>query len=247
MTQARYHDLTIRPEILHDIPLATFYLRADPSVMKAALPEGLVPAPNGRLILNIWSQDDPNETTGFGGFGPMGIAYLAIEVAEKSGRTSDGKARFPARFWKRHWCNYEPARRYAAMASGLQILPGSPSATVEGSQLRGRLELDGEVVNEVSANLDLTSHQSTSGYSVYCASRENRAGELEIAEFEIPWVGKSFSASDGKVVMSPVQANPAITLLGGSQPEVLSVGFRRMTLVPYLASAARCSSEAVTT
>jgi len=239
MEDGRYPDLHVIPQILRDVPLATFYLAADPSVA-SLLPDGLSLAPDGRIVLNMWSHSDARETTGFGGLGAMGIAYFAVEVAGEGGATTDGKTKFPARCWMQHWSNYAPARAYAAKASGLIILPGQPNVTIVGDRLTGSLELEGRKVISASATVGSERLGVQSGFSVYHAQRVGQDGSAEVARYDVPWVGDSYSAENPAVTLSfGVEDHPAYALFGGRAPTVLGVTFRRMTLVPYLASAAR--------
>ena len=234
-----YRDLQVVPQILRNVPLATFYLAADPALTVSLLPEGLSPAPNGRIVLNMWSHSDPRETTGFGGFGAMGIAYLAVEVAGEQGATTDGKTAFPARCWMQHWCNYEPARAYAAKTSGLTILPGQPNVTIAGDRLTGVLELGGRIVISASATVGSEPQGVQSGFSIYHAPRTGPDGAAQVARYVVPWVGDSYLAESPAVALSFDAQAPANALFGGQPPTVLGVTFRRMTLVPYLASVAR--------
>lgn len=85
-----YTALAIRPQIVRDAPLLTFLLSGDSSALRRCVPSPLSPHPAARIILNMWFVPDPEDTTGFGEPGPIGIAYLAAEVGGEEGLTADG-------------------------------------------------------------------------------------------------------------------------------------------------------------
>lgn len=242
-----YPDRPVRPELVRNARLLTVFLEADPAVAGALLPKGLTPLPDGRIVLNMWSHDDPNEITGFGGFGPMSVSYLAVEVAGREGASADGAIRFPGRFWVHHWSSFDRARDYAAAASGLRIRPGETAVRIDNNQFMAELVVDGRRQIMASAQIGEELLGTMSGHSIYYAERIAADGSSEVAQFEIPWVSDAFEAKSAVVEFSFGDGSPEWRLVGHSQPTVLGVMYRRITLVPYLAQRVGTSSQVDTT
>jgi hypothetical protein len=186
-------------------------------------------------VLNMWSHEDPNEITGFGGFGPMGVSYLAVEVAGREGASADGTVRFPGRFWLSHWSSFGQARDYAGAASGLRIRPGITTVRITDDKFTAELVVDGRRTIVASAQIGRALLRTMSGHSIYYAERAATDGGTEVAQFEIPWVADAFDAKSPAVEFAFDEETPEWRLVGEQRPTVLGVAFRRITLVPYLA------------
>jgi len=230
-----YPDRPIRPELIRNANLLTVFLEADPAAVGARLPSGLSPRPDGRVVLNVWSHDDPNQMTGFGGLGPMSVCYLAVEVAGQDGASADGSVHFPGRFWVHHWSSSDRARAYALAASGLLISPGETTVEIVDDRFIARLVVDGRTQIAASARIGRQMLGTMSGYSIYYAERDNGEGGAEVAQFEVPWVSDAFDAESASVEFLFEDGAAPWRLVGNRQPTVLGVSYRRITLVPYLA------------
>ena len=77
--------------------------------------------------------------------------------------------------------------------------------------------------------------RTTSGYSIYYAQREAVEGGFQVARFEVPWISDAYEALDPHVELSFSSQASALSVVSNGCPEIKSVSFRRMTLVPYLA------------
>ncbi|MGN6584816.1 MAG: hypothetical protein ACTHJV_14045 [Rhizobiaceae bacterium] len=231
-----YSCLTVAPQIIHDAPLLTIVLSSKPERLHARIPSPLRPHPDGRLILNMWALSDPRQTTGFGAPGPVGVSYLAAEVAGPEGASNDGAVRFPGRVWLEHWSSSEAARAYARAASGLEINAGETEHRVEGDRLTACLRLDGRIVIEARARVGTQKLGLRAGHSVYYGERTAGDGGREVARFDVPWVAEGFPADDPEVAFDFEPNAGATELVDNGAQTVIAVSFRRMTLVPYLAS-----------
>jgi hypothetical protein len=230
-----YPDLPIPPQLVRNAQLLTVFLEADPTLVGAMLPNALSLRSDSRIVLNMWSHSDPNETTGFGGFGPMSVSYLAVEVAGEEGSSSDGLTPFPGRYWLHHWSSFGPARDYAHATSGLDIMPGKTLARVEDDRFAAQLSIDGRPVISASARIGREKLRTVSGHSVYYAQRIAAAGGFEVAKFVIPWVADAFEAHSADVEFSFPNDKLSASLFRNRRPVVGGVNFRSITLAPYLA------------
>ena len=119
----RYPDLPTRAQIIRNAPLLTFLLSGASSTLRQCLPSPLSLHPGARIALNMWFLPDAQEMTGFGEPGPMGITYLAAEVAGEEGASADGAMRFPGRCWLEHWSSSPAARRYTTSSKAKCFAP----------------------------------------------------------------------------------------------------------------------------
>jgi hypothetical protein len=184
----------------------------------------------------MWALSDPRQTTGFGAPGPVGVSYLAAEVAGPEGASNDGAVTFPGRVWLEHWNSSETVRAYARAASGLEIDAGETELRVEGDRLTARLRLDGRIVIEARARVGTQKLGLRAGHSVYYGERPAGDGGREAARFDVPWVAEGFPADKPEVVFDFGPGTSAADLVDNGAQAVIAVSFRRMTLVPYLAS-----------
>lgn len=237
-TRPAYSYLSVAPQIIHDAPLLTVVLSPKSERVRARIPRPLEPHPGGRLILNMWELADPNQTTEFGAPGPVGVSYLAAEVAGPEGATSDGALKFPGRVWLEHWISSSAVRAYAHAASGLEINPGETALQIDDDWLTARLNLDGKTVIEARARVGREKLALRSGHSVYYSERRASDGGRELTRFDVPWVAESFAASDPEVIFDFKPGTGAADLVDNGAQTVVAVSFRVMTLVPYLASCA---------
>jgi hypothetical protein len=235
MQASIYPDSPVRPELVRNAQLLTVFLEVDQAVVRALLPEGLAPRPDSRIILNMWSHQSSDEITGFGGFGPMSVSYLAVEVAGQEGSSADGSVRFPGRLWVHHWCSFDRVRDYASAASGLRICPGMTNVQIKGGRFFAQLTVGGRVAITASAQIGNERLRTMSGHSIYYAERLSANGRAEVAQFEVPWVSDVFNAELGAAEFSFEEGAPEWQLIGHRHPTVLGVAYRRITLVPYLA------------
>lgn len=236
LERAAYGCLSVAPQIIHDAPLLTIVLSSKPERLRARVPSPLRPHPDGRLILNMWALSDPCQTTGFGAPGPVGVSYLAAEVAGPEGASNDGTVTFPGRVWLEHWNSSETVRAYARAASGLEIGVGETELRIEGDRLTARLRLDGRIVIEARARIGTEKLGLRAGHSVYYG--EHAAGDRgrEVARFDVPWVAEGFPADEPEVVFDFEPNTGAADLADNGVQTVIAASFRRMTLVPYLTS-----------
>ena len=233
--ESSYFDRPIRPEIVRDAPLLTLFLSGDAERLRRRIPGGLTLHAGTRLILNTWFLPNPDQMTGFGAPGPMGVTYLAAETGGEEGATSDGSLHFPGRVWLEHRSSSAASRRYALEASGLKIREGETSSRLEGDFLRASLHVDDRPVVAVSARIGLGKQATASGHSIYYAERDAAGGGRELARYEVPWISDAYSAQDAVVDFTFPDEDPALSFVSNGPQVVEAVSFRRITLVPYLA------------
>lgn len=233
-----YSDLAVKPQLVRNVPLLTFFLSADPRALARVVPAGLSMHRSARIVLNMWFLPDAQELTGFGSPGPLGITYLAAEVAGEESESADRTMRFPARFWLEHWSSSPAAREYARSASGLEIADGDTRLGFRGDLVETSLHLGERTVITARARVGRDRLNTSSGHSIYYAERASPVGGREIARFDVPWVSDAYGAEDPVVECDFAHNEPALGFIANGRQVVTAVTFRRITLVPYLASGA---------
>ncbi|KZX53163.1 hypothetical protein A3711_15825 [Erythrobacter sp. HI00D59] len=229
----RFTLLRHRPQLVRNAPMVIVGIRADRANLERALPEGLRPHPDNLVLLNLWESPEAMENTGFGSSGGMDIGYLAIEVEGHDGRSTDGSARWPGRYFYQHWSGFPAARDYAKAVSGLDIDPGRTRLSCRDDLLLASLDLNGRQVVALKARASLDATGIGSGHSNYFARRLGEAGE-EILQLSIPWVGDVLPIEDTEVRFDFPDGHPALEVLANGPAEIAKASFRRLTFVPYL-------------
>ena len=226
--------LGVRPQLIRNAPMIIVGFRADKDAIARYLPAPLRPHENGRILLNMWALQDANSTTGFGGFEPMSVTYLAAEVDGHDGVSADGTARWPGRYFLKHWVGSAAARSYALETSGLETDPEPTVVTIDDGRLVAQLEIGGRVCAKIEAQVGDTVRRVASGHSNYFAERYGADPSSGLAHLVIPWVGDVLDVDVKKVELDfPADIVPP-ELVPQGEVTVETVVYRRLSFVPYL-------------
>lgn len=228
-------NLTVRPQILRDVPLLTCHLAGDPRRLESLIPPSLALHPAHRIVLNMWVLDDDATSTGFGEPGPVGISYLAAELDGEQSTVAGSDVRYPARLWLRHWCSSEVVRRYAFEASGMHLEAASISLEYHGGKAHYHLNGADGVVIDAQATIRPKKLTTQAAHSLYFGLRDTSA-QAEIVRYDIPSIGDAYFVEAASVHLgSSAAAIPSdIISIGNHVP--IATSFRRLTLMPYVAT-----------
>lgn len=72
------------PQLVTDAWMFIAAYKADPETLKALLPEGLEPSPEGQVVINMYTVPEGTQTSGLG---PYTLTYLTIELARTGTHT----------------------------------------------------------------------------------------------------------------------------------------------------------------
>jgi hypothetical protein len=223
------------PQLFADVPMLIARYRADPEVIAAALPPGLEPHPGGHVLLNMWELDDPQRATGFGGFGPVSVTYLAIEVAGHDGRSADGEVTAPGRFWVHHWVSNHDVRSYARAVSDVLSEPGETTLEHHGGDVVTTLRIEGRPVARMRASVGEELLHVRSGHSNYFLVRPDADGGGEqLLQLSVPYVARSYDAKLDNIELTFPEGHPAERFAPPDPTAVDALLWRRITFVPYL-------------
>jgi hypothetical protein len=168
------------PQLFDDVPMLIAGYRVDPAVARTALPPELAPHPSGRVLLNMWELRDPQRITGFGGFGPVSVTYLAIEVAGHDGRSADGSTTAPGRYWVAHWIDNPSVREYARATGGVESAAGATRLTLGHGLVQTELALAGRTVIRMEATVGHEVVTTVSGHSNYFSEVRGDDGDVDL-------------------------------------------------------------------
>lgn len=202
------------PQLMKDAPMTIVTYRADRDALREILPPGLEPHPEGRVVLNMWDQDDPGSSSGFGGPGPVSVTYLAIEVAGHNTATADGSVSAPGRYFAGHWISDADGggfRAYAAQEAGVGAALGETVYDQAGHALSAALVVDGAEHIRLSARVGDQRRATIGGHLNYFCDRP-AGGGVEIARIAVPFV---FEVFDAEVTDVRFTAGDGFRLLGG--------------------------------
>lgn len=205
------------PQLMKDAPMTIVSYKADRSSLREILPPGLDPHPEGRVVLNMWDQDAPGRSSGFGSPGPVSVTYLAIEVAGHDSWTADGTISAPGRYFAGQWISDADGggfRNYAKQEADVGAHTGETIYAHDGGSLSAKLIVDGRECISLSARIGENTLGTVGGHLNYFCDRNavGGAGEREIAHIAVPFVFELFPAEVGEIVFTPADV---FRLLGG--------------------------------
>lgn len=199
------------PQLIKDASMLIVGYKADPKVLKANLPSGLEPHPNGLVQMNMY-QVEESQTSGFG---PIGLTYLTIEVDGHDSLAQNGSLNIPGRYFAHYWNSSNRMRMYAREFSGIPALPGTYSRKNEDGILNSTLLVDDQPMIEVSAKVGKDNIGMLSGHLNYYAHRQfplpqgGGAALSELLEFPLPFIAELYDASVDSIKFSFDKSDPA--------------------------------------
>lgn len=237
------------PQLIKDAWMLIVGYKADPEALRAVLPSGLEPHPNGLVQMNMYEVPDPAQTSGFGAFS---LTYLTVEVAGHDSWAADGTLAIPGRFFAYYWNSSDRMRTYAREACGIPAVPGACRWERGDGRLVSTLSVDGQPAIRATAAVTAQRLMTLGGHLNYYAHRQfpapagGTAALSELLEFPLPFVAElydarveavefSFPAGDPAARLAPRQPFEAPSVLYGQVTFTYSMGRR---LRDYLAAGA---------
>ena len=84
------------PQLVTNAWMLIVGYEADPEAIKAVLPQGLEPHPNNRVVLNMYTVPQADQTSGLGAYT---LTYVTVEVAGQDSYTMGQPTGFPGRYF----------------------------------------------------------------------------------------------------------------------------------------------------
>lgn len=209
-------------QLMKDAPMVIVTYKADPAAIQEILPPGLSPHPEGRVVLNMWDQDDAGSSSGFGSPGPVSVTYLAIEVAGHDTWTADGSVSAPGRYFAGQWISSEDKGGFAQFgrqSAGVESHVGDTRYHRNGSRLLADLTVDGQECIKLEAEVGDAKLVTVGGHLNYFCDRNGASGVREIARVGVPFVFDIFEAAITSIRFDPAAS---FRLLGGAPAAALA-------------------------
>lgn len=195
------------PQLVTNAWMLIVGYEADPEAIKAVLPEGLEPHPNNRVVLNLYTVPEADQTSGFGAYT---LTYVTVEVAGQDSYTMGQPTGFPGRYFA-YYYNSSPVMRKFTKAAGIPAEPGFTTTTVKDGKLTAELKVDGNKFIEATADVGSDFVGVLGGHLNYFGLLK-APGMQEVVKYPIPWVGHPVSTENATVTFTMPEDHPLYKL-----------------------------------
>ena len=198
------------PQLVTDAWMFIAAYKADPEVLKAMLPEGLEPNPEGQVVINMYTVPDGNETSGFG---PYTLTYLTIELAEQDSYVMNSDIKYPGRYFI-YYFNSSPVMRAHTEKIGIPVNENTNVLTtteVKDGKLTATLTVDGEpwIVStaDVGSELGNFGGGHLNYFGVMSKETDGKTTN-QVVKYPIPWNGGVVDTQNAKITFKAPKDNP---------------------------------------
>jgi hypothetical protein len=210
------------------------YRPADPDVVRQILPEKLTPHPDGIVLLNLWTVEDPGLSSGLGTYGRLSCGYLAPEVQGYDTQTSDGSATGHGRYFAHHWLESDGMRAFARASCGNVADVGRVEQhEPEPGVLVAELFVDDEVVIRTTSRVGNEKLASVGGHLNYFTTLGESPGDGDLARVSVPYVADVMEAHVESIEWLFDEDHPAAALAPRVEGAVDSVLYGNISWVPF--------------
>lgn len=195
------------PQLVTNAWMLIIGYEADPEAIKAVLPEGLEPHPNNRVVLNMYTVPEADQTSGLGAYT---LTYVTIEVAGQDSYTMGQPTGFPGRYFA-YYFNSSPVMRTFTKATGIPAEAGFTTTTVKDGKLRAELQVDGVTFIESTADVGSDFVGVLGGHLNYFGLLDAQ-GMQQVVKYPIPWIGYPVSTENASVNFTMPKDHPLYKL-----------------------------------
>ncbi|MCH8014453.1 MAG: acetoacetate decarboxylase family protein [Candidatus Dadabacteria bacterium] len=198
------------PQLVTDAWMFIASYKADPKVLKAMLPEGLEPNPEGTVVINMYTVPNGNETSGFG---PYTLTYLTVELAGQDSYVMNSDITYPGRYFIFYF-NSSPVMREFTEKVGMPVNENTnvlTTTTVENGKLTATLTVDGKPF--IVSTADVGSELGNFGgghFNYFGLISEEKDGKTvnKVVKYPIPWNGGVVDTQNAKVMIKAPKDHP---------------------------------------
>ncbi len=198
------------PQMVTDAWMFIASYKADPQVLKAMLPEGLEPNPQGTVVINMYTVPNGNETSGFG---PYTLTYLTVELAGQDSYVMNSDVTYPGRYFI-YYFNSSPLMRAYTKKVGMPVNENTNVLTtteVKDGKLTATLTMDGKPIIVSTADVGSELGNFGGGHLNYFGLlTEETEGKIanKVVKYPIPWNGGVVDTQNAKVTITAPQGHP---------------------------------------
>lgn len=210
------------------------YRPADPDVVRRILPDKLTPHPDGIVLLNLWTAEDPGRSSGLGTYGRLSCGYLAPEVLGYDTQSSDGSATGHGRYFAHHWLESGGMRAFAQASCGNVADVGRVEQhEPEPGVLVAELLLNDQVVIRTTSRVGSERLASVGGHLNYFTSVGESPADDAVARISVPFVADVMEAQVESIEWHFGEDHPAAALAPRDGEAVDSVLYGNISWVPF--------------
>ena len=198
------------PQLVTDAWMFIASYKADPETLKAMLPEGLEPNPNGTVVINMYTVPNGNETSGFG---PYTLTYLTVELAGQDSYIMNSDATIPGRYFVYYFNSSQTMRDFTKPA-GIPVDENTNVLTttdVTDGKLTATLTIDGKPVIVSTADVGSELGNFGGGHLNYFGLiKEESDGKTtnKVVKYPIPWNGGVVETTNAKINITAPEGHP---------------------------------------
>jgi acetoacetate decarboxylase len=198
------------PQLVTDAWMFIAAYKADPETLKALLPEGLEPNPEGQVVINMYTVPDGNQTSGFG---PYTLTYLTVELADQDSYVMNSDITYPGRYFI-HYFNSSPVMREFTEKVGMPVDENTNVLTttdVKDGKLTATLSVDGKPFIVSTADVGSELGNFGGGHLNYFGliqSEEDGKTTNKVVKYPIPWNGGVVETTNAKVEIKAPEGHP---------------------------------------
>lgn len=198
------------PQLVTDAWMFIAAYKADPEVLKAMLPEGLEPNPEGQVVINMYTVPDGNKTSGFG---PYTLTYLTIELADQDSYVMNSDIKYPGRYFI-YYFNSSPVMRAHTEKIGIPVDENTNVLTtteVKDGKLTATLTVDGEpwIVSTADVGSELGNFGGGHlNYFGLLPKEMDGKTVNQVVKYPIPWNGGVVDTQNAKIEFKAPKDNP---------------------------------------
>lgn len=189
------------PQLVTDAWMFMAAYKADPETLKAMLPEGLEPNPEGQVVINMYTVPEGTQTSGFG---PYTLTYLTVELAEQDSYVMNSDITYPGRYFVQYF-NSSPLMREFTEKVGIPVDENTNIMTttdVKDGKLTATLTVDGEPYIVSTADVGSELGNFGGGHLNYfglITTEEDGKTKNQVVKYPIPWKGGVVETTNAKV------------------------------------------------
>jgi hypothetical protein len=195
------------PQLVTDAWMFIAAYKADPEALKALLPPGVEPHPDGHVVVNMYTVPDPNQTSGFGAYT---LTYLTVELKDQDSYVMGQPTGFPGRYFV-YYFNSSPVMREFTKKAGIPAQEGATTTTVEDGKLKAVLTVDGKPFIEATADVGDTLGGFGGGHLNYFGLiKTEKDGKKinQVVKYPIPYNGGSVETTNAKINFTVPEDHP---------------------------------------
>ncbi|MEM7008858.1 MAG: acetoacetate decarboxylase family protein [Thermodesulfobacteriota bacterium] len=198
------------PQLVTDAWMFIAAYKADPEVLKAMLPEGLEPNPEGQVVINMYTVPDGNNTSGFG---PYTLTYLTIELADQDSYIKNADTTIPGRYFI-YYFNSSPTMRAFTDPVGIPVDENTNVLTtteVKDGKLTATLTVDGKPMIVSTADVGSELGNFGGGHLNYFGlmTKDVDGKKVnQVVKYPIPWLGGVVDTQNAKIEFKAPEDHP---------------------------------------